>query len=225
MKQFYSATAKRLTSSLLLSTVLFLTSATRSSAQLKTAQMNSSQSLLMSFSGEIVTNTAQLSWIMENETNSNYFVIERSGNGSSFDSIAIVTSLNNAHESDYSYTDMNLLNGGNYYRLREVSVDGISKYSKVIFLNNNTTVTASTRIFPNPAVTTLNYTINISAGDQVTVQIYNLAGVAVSEQEQQLTAGLNQQSIVIASLRTGDYILKISNKQGTLHFAQLFAKI
>jgi type IX secretion system substrate protein len=225
MKQIYSASAKRMSYSLLLSTVLFLSCTIRSAAQSETAQINSYQTLLMSFSGEVVENTVQLNWVMENETNSNYFVIERSGNGSSFDSIAVVSGLNNAHESDYSFTDMNALNGANYYRLRQVSLDGISKYSKVICLTNNAVINTNLRIFPNPAVATINYTINISVADQVNVQIYNLAGVEVSQQEQQLTAGLNQQSVVIASLRTGDYILKISNRQGTVRYAQMFAKM
>jgi hypothetical protein len=181
---------------------------------------------MMNFTGSVSGSTSQLSWTMENETNSSYFVIERSANGSTWDSIASVAGLNNAHESDYTWSDMDMLSGNNYYRLRQVTMDGISKYSKVISLDNTVTGNKSQmKVFPNPALATLNYTVKSTGNDMVTVQIYNFAGVQMTATQQQLTAGVNQQSIAIASLKAGDYILKITNSQGSFHYAQVFAKL
>lgn len=210
---------------LFLAVIMIFAAEIRCSAQFESAQVGSAQSLLMSFSGEIVSGTAQLSWVMENETNSDYFVIERSGNGNSFDSVGAVSGLNNAHQSDYTFTDQNLLSGNNYYRLRQMTVDGYSKYSKIICLTNATIVTTQMKVYPNPAISTLTFSLNSTSGDEVTIQIYNLAGVRLSAQQWQLSAGLNQQSIAINSLQAGDYILKISNRQGSCHYVQMFAKI
>src|SRR5258708_26417932 len=95
--------------------------------------------MFMGFSGSVGNNDIVLSWIMENETNSKWFVIERSSNGNSFDSIGVVAGLNNMHESNYSYTDLRSPSGNSYYRLRLVNSDGGIKYSKAITLNKRNT--------------------------------------------------------------------------------------
>jgi hypothetical protein len=59
-------------------------------------------SLLMSFTGAVQANVADLTWVTENETNSKWFVIERSGTDGGFDSIAVVMGINNGNMTTYS---------------------------------------------------------------------------------------------------------------------------
>ena len=77
----------------------------------------------------------------------------------------------------------------------------------------------------NPASAVINYTISSSSADQVTVQIFNLAGVLVAAHQQQLSAGINQESIAISALKSGNYFLKVIDKTGSNQHVQLFAKI
>jgi hypothetical protein len=226
MKTFYNAAPKKIVLSLALTAVLFLSGLNRISAQNTSASSNSLPALIMSFSGVVSQNTIVLSWTMENQTNNNYFVIERSGNGSSFDSIDVVMGLNNTHETNYGYTDMNSLNGDNYYRLRQVDRDGNVKYSKVLsFINANTNTVTKMQVFPNPAGAVVNYALNSAVSDQVTVQVFNLAGVVVMSRQQQLSAGPNQQSLAISTLKSGNYFLKIINKEGNNQYVQSFVKL
>lgn len=207
-----------------LSVLLFVTGFSQASAQSISTNSNIAPSLIISFTGEVNDNNGQLTWTIENETNIKWFVIERSGDGSRFDSIGMVTGINNAHHFSYSYTDTRLLSGNNYYRLREVDGDGYFRYSKWISLIN-TAVSPKIKVFPNPASAVINYTIASASADQVTVQIFNLAGVLVVALQQQLSAGINQESIAISALKTGNYFLKVIDKTGSNQHVQLFAKI
>ena len=209
---------------LALTAALLLSGLNPVSAQSTASRSDALPALLMGFSGAISDNEVVLSWTMENETNSKWFVIERSGNGNSFDSIGVVAGLNNNHESDYTFTDARLLDGNNYYRIRLVNRDGGIKYSKVLTLNNTTT-TGKMQVFPNPASAVVNYTLTTQVSDQVTVQIYNLAGVLVMSKQQQLSAGVNQQSLAIATLKSGNYFLKVINREGNNQYVQPFVKL
>jgi hypothetical protein len=183
---------------------------------------NNLPALIMSFTAEMQSETVVLNWVMENQTSCKWFVIERSNNGNHYDSIAMVLGTNNTHQSDYIYTDARLMTGNNYYRLRQVDLDGSVKYSKVVCLNNTTI--SKIRVYPNPAVAVVNYALDIPSAQQVTVQVYNLAGAVVLTQQQTLAAGANQQSLAIGGLKNGNYFLRISSGNGT-QYAQPFIKM
>jgi hypothetical protein len=204
---------------------------TRAAAQTTSNSTSTSNTpaLIMSFNGQVTNNAANLTWVMENETNSKWFVIERSGDDGEYDSIGVVTGINNNNStSTYTYSDNNMLNGNNYYRLRMVDMDNVVRYSKIVSLYDlQQTETASSKmtIFPNPAAATINYTVASSSNQQVIVQVYNLAGVVLLTAEQQLNAGNNVQTIAVSSLKAGNYFLKITNVEGSSQYVQPFVKI
>jgi len=183
--------------------------------------------LLLSFVGQVNNTTADLTWVMENETNSKWFVIERSGDMGGYDSISLIVGLNNDNTTTYTFTDEHMLSGNNYYRLRQVDRDGVTRYSKVVTLYNNTVETESPKmsVYPNPATATLNYSVSSASSQQVIVQVYNLAGVVLYTSQQQLYAGNNQQSIALSGLKTGNYFLKITNREGSCQYVQPFVKM
>lgn len=221
MKLIYTLPFKSL---LVATAILFVSGLNQVSAQTQASSSDGLPALLMGFSGSISSNSVVLSWIMENETNSKCFVIERSGNNYDFDSIGVVLGLNNMHESDYNYSDTRSLNGNNYYRIRLVNRDGGIKYSKVVSLNNVNTA-GKLQVFPNPASAVVNYTLSSPASDQVTVEVYNLAGVIVMSRQQQLSAGINQQTLAISTLKSGNYFLKVINREGNNQYVQPFVKL
>jgi hypothetical protein len=196
------------------------------SAQQNSSNANNLPALLMSFSGTAENNTAELNWEMENETNCKWFVIERSGDAGGFDSINVVTGLNNTHATAYSFADAHMLKGNNYYRLRQVDRDGVVKYSKIVILYNKSYATAGKmEIYPNPASAVVNYTVASASADLVTVQVYNLAGVVLLTRQQQLAAGSNQQTLAISNLKSGNYFLKVINREGSTQYVQPFVKV
>lgn len=183
--------------------------------------------LLLSFDGQVNNNEADLTWVMENETNCKWFVIERSGNDGGYDSINVVLGINNNNQTTYTFNDEHMLSGNNYYRLRQVDRDGVVRYSKVIMLYKDPQTTTATTmgVYPNPATSTISYSVTTATAQQVLVQVYDVSGVVLLTTEQQLYAGNNQQTITLSGLRSGHYFLKVTNREGSSQYVQPFVKI
>jgi hypothetical protein len=181
---------------------------------------------LVNFTGEVKGNTSLLTWTTENETNARYFVMERSATGSDFDSIGMQVSINANAAYTYQFTDETPLNGKNYYRLRHLDIDGNVYYSKVILLASDAvTATGKMQVYPNPAISTVNYMITSEKSGPVIIQVFNLSGILLMTNQQQLSIGTNRQSFGVSSLKSGNYFLKVVDAGGTMQFIQAFSKI
>jgi len=204
----------------------FLTSnVNKVSAQDAPASTNTSTPmLLLSFDGTSQGNVATLQWITENETNSKWFVIERSGNAGGFDSIGVILGVNDGNETSYSFTDEYMLKGTNSYRLREVDMNGVIRYSIVVTLSSMQ-MSSSMAVYPKPAVATINFSVPSDVPQSVLVQVYSMTGVMMMTAQQQLVAGNNLQTLTVGNLRAGNYILKVSSQDGSSQFVQPFVKI
>jgi hypothetical protein len=218
---------KFLIARLALALIFLIAGFARAAAQTSTQSNNATTpALMMSFDGQVQSQTADLNWVMENETDCKYFVIERSGDTGGYDSIGVVTGLNNNNQTTYIYSDEHMLNGNNYYRLRQVDMEGVTRYSKVVSLYDMQQEAAPRMsIYPNPATATLNFSINSTSTQQIFVQIYSISGVLLQSNEQTLNAGNNLQSIAVNNLKSGNYFLKVSNREGNSQFVQPFVKV
>jgi hypothetical protein len=212
-----------ITLTLALISALLVSGINKVSAQ-EVTEASATPALMLSFSGNSQGSMADLQWVMENETNCKWFVIERSGENGGFDSIDVVMGINNGNETSYGFTDPNMLQGCNWYRIREVDATGAERYSKVVMLSNNQ-VSAKMEIYPNPAVATINFSIASPATQQVLVQVYSLSGVMMIANQQELAAGNNLQTVAIGNLKAGNYILKVSSLTGSTQYVQPFVKI
>ena len=101
----------------------------------------------ISFEGDTEKNRlATLYWKAE-ETNTNYYEIEKSFDGRSFYGIAQVPAAGHGIAT-YYFTDPQRLNGMAYYRIRQVDIDGTFSYSSIISLINPGRSVVSA--YPNP---------------------------------------------------------------------------
>lgn len=81
--------------------------------------------------------TAHLTWATASEVDNDYFLVEKSIDGKSFDAIGKVAGHGTTtREQQYSYEDHELY-PMNYYRLKQVDYDGAHEYSKVITLEKS----------------------------------------------------------------------------------------
>lgn len=109
---------------------------------------------LLSFSGKAEENQNILNWQTANEVALSHFEIEKSPNGQKFERIGEVNAKGGPSEKvSYEFIDNQNSsfishNSSLYYRLRMVDLDGKSKYSKIIALENK--LQAKPKIFPNP---------------------------------------------------------------------------
>jgi len=97
----------------------------------------SSQSTLpvrfIDFNGRLDNNQAVLNWSTTNEINNKGYNVERSQDGVKFDAVAFVPGKGpGAQVNKYTYSDPKLLSGANYYRLKQIDLDGNFAYSSAI---------------------------------------------------------------------------------------------
>jgi hypothetical protein len=81
-----------------------------------------------------------ISWNTNKEENNDRFIIERATDGLTFTGIGLVTGAGNRTTvSNYNFTDNEFTEGNNFYRIKQVDMDGHASYSVVVHIINNTT--------------------------------------------------------------------------------------
>jgi hypothetical protein len=132
-----------------------------------------------------------LHWATATETNSAYFEVQRSQDLQDWATIGTIEAAGNSFsQQNYSLRDGDPQVGENYYRLKQVDLDGSVSYSEVISLVFD--AEEGGIMFPNPVEDEL----IISVGSPGFLQIYDTAGRLVHSQP--LTVGSN-------TFRLGDW--------------------
>lgn len=158
---------------------------------------------LVSFTGNLQNNMAQLQWETANMVNVKGFDVEKSTDAKSFTSIGFV---NASTTNAYSFTDTRCYDRNNYYRLKMIDIDGQYTYSKTINLVN--TAKAEITIFPNPVLNELNIVCSIP---NYTYTILDMYGHEI------LKVKSNSASVLITgvSFPKGIYFLKLETTTET----------
>jgi hypothetical protein len=79
-----------------------------------------------------------LTWSTVTETNNHHFDVESSSDGINFVKIKeIQGAINSMNIISYSYLDPSPTNGLNYYRLKQVDMNGMHKYSDIVSVDNS----------------------------------------------------------------------------------------
>lgn len=147
-------------------------------------------------------NTADLTWTVANEVNLAAYEVEKSTNGREFSKIGSV----NADSKDrYSFTDKDLVNGINYYRIKSLDKDGAFKYSITKNISHNTRGKVEYSIYPNPAKNELVIKNLVGTND---ISLVDATGKVVLRRSN-VTDGLI--SLNVASLTNGFYTVLIND--------------
>src|SRR5699024_9561217 len=137
------------------------------------------------------------------------FDIEHSEEGKTWHKIGFVKSKANHHNSNnllnYSFIDYSPVNGENFYRLKQVDVDGRFQYSQIRMVNF--AGKSAIQIHPNPVHKAV--TISGLSGDNKIV-ITNVLGQVVLKENtnSEKTIRLNT-----SKLNSGVYFISIINAQ------------
>jgi surface protein len=166
---------------------------------------------LLSFTAKAqANNTALLQWATTSETNNKGFGIQRSPAGASWIDLTFVNSLasggNSSVQINYQFTDNSPLAGENYYRLKQVDLDGTASYSAVQELNFNNLSTAL-QVSPNPATDKVRVTLPAGASDNVPFKLVTADGKVILSGTMSNISGYG--SISVSNVATGLYFLQI----------------
>ncbi len=147
----------------------------------------------------------RLDWGTIQETNNTAFIIERSSEQKTWEVIGSVTSVGNSTTRfTYSFDDKSPLSGNNYYRIKQVDLDGRTSYSEVVRVSNQ--VKKNISIYPNPVNATAQlYSKNNFRQGQM-IRIVDAKGSLVKT----ITAsGKNSMQIDMSNMLPGLYLVQL----------------
>lgn len=119
---------------------------------------------LSAFTANVNKNTVTLNWTTESELNNNGFEIQRKFADDQFITIGIVQGAGTTTKrNNYSYTDVDLVDGNYVYRLKQVDFSGAFEYSDEILVEINApTVFGIEQNYPNPFNPTTNIKYSVT---------------------------------------------------------------
>ncbi len=144
----------------------------------------------------------QVTWTIGNEVNINDYIVERSADDINFNAIVTVNATSViAEEKQYAAMDRLPEKGVNYYRIKQITNDGIVTYSKT--LQVNVSETTDFIVWPNPASTM----VNIQNRQTISrLQCYNGNGQLIYD----VKPATSQLAIPVLRWAAGIYNIKIT---------------
>jgi len=145
---------------------------------------------LLSFDAKNIENSNNqvvLSWSTAQEINNSHFVVMKSNDGNTWESIATIEGMGNTFENTtYTYTD-NSPASVNYYKLIQVDFDGTETNLGIRFVLSNSTITkVEPVLFPNPVQNVLNVKIENAGISNATIEIMDLSGKIIFTQNNEI---------------------------------------
>lgn len=162
---------------------------------------------LLTFSGKTIhTNTNELTWKTISEFNNDYFTLEKSTDGRTWEFLEKVNGADNSEElSEYRFVDKEPRNGNNYYRLSQTDFDGKTTFFNLVLLNNdNNNLTENA--YPNPFTRTL-----FVKQAKSNVRVFDVLGRDVSGQ---VDFSITEDNVRLdfGNMKSGVYFVQIGEK-------------
>jgi hypothetical protein len=150
-----------------------------------------------------------LNWMATSMEKTASFLIQRSENGSDFNTVGQVAASPDI--SNYSFMDSDPLKEVNYYRLKLVDKNKADVYSAIAKVSYVTE--AKWSLYPNPATSSIVLSVSAKSTVTETVTITSLQGTVMKKENLVFENGLNQKSLNISSFPAGVYLIKIGSRR------------
>lgn len=133
----------------------------------------------LDFKASIKNKNVELNWSTVSEKNNSHFEIENSTNGLDWQNIATIKASNNPLQiNNYSYSHPMPHTGINYYRIKQVDINGTFSYSSLAYVRYDEIIKLS--IYPNPASEFVN--VQIEDIEQIaSVSLTTITGQIVAD--------------------------------------------
>ena len=162
-----------------------------------------------------------LDWGTVTEQNSSHFTVQRSANGTAFGTeIGRVQAAGNSNaQLNYRADDIAPLRGWNYYRIKQVDLDGKFTYSNIAAVNfakDNSMMV----LYPNPTKDVLNIEYTSERAGKLELQVIDSKGAVMIKQNMSVSTGRNLETINVSMLSQGMYILRYQDADGNASFTK-----
>jgi hypothetical protein len=167
---------------------------------------------LVSFSGVCEDGLINLTWQTASEFNSSHFDVEKSRDGENWQVLTKIQSAGTSNELiTYQTADHSAIDGNNYYRLRQVDIDGTEKVYDPINVSCAKVTSGYFTSFPNPSGTSFQVILNNKElVGNCTMNIVDATGKVIEQREIEVKDGINM-FVINQEMTPGIYFLKISN--------------
>jgi hypothetical protein len=171
---------------------------------------------LLNFSAQCLESQIELTWQTASEFNSSHFVVEKTRDGETWSELTVVNAAGSSNEIiTYTYEDNTVLSQ-QYYRLRQVDVDGAEKLYDPIVVNCTDNSSSYFTSYPNPSNEIFNVVLKdkeIEGGSKLIIRDNNakeLYQISIKVLE-----GLNL-FVIDKPLTPGLYFIEIINSEDEL---------
>lgn len=167
---------------------------------------------LISFQAAYIHESGKISWATASEYRNDYFILERSADGTVFSELAKVPSKG---AGAYAITDIHPIPGHNYYRLSQADLDGHITYLGIRHIMA-AEMENSIQVLPNPVKNQeIQIISHITESFDGLLEIVDQKGTMVYRSVVQLEAGKGKISIQ-AKLPSGVYYVRMQNEKRVL---------
>jgi hypothetical protein len=174
---------------------------------------------LVSFKAEKVSEGIKLSWKTYNEGTYTEFSLERNDAGNS--GFYSITQLQSNGNHTYSFIDHSPAAGINSYRLAQNDINNKISYSSIITVDDTQLAVKNfMSIYPNPAVQTINLTVEGTEAGNCAASIYNTAGQLMMRH----TVNTTISAYDVSPLKPGTYLIQLTRLNGELIGQSKFIK-
>jgi hypothetical protein len=154
-------------------------------------------------------NTVSVNWTTASEHNSDYYTVEKSRDGISWNVLKIIPAAGNSTQLiNYSVADVADISGTVYYRLTQVDVDGASKMYDIVSTNCSSEKELALIAYPNPSNGQFTVKIENALGGKYDLTITDMQGKAIEEQSLDLETGTTVVKLNPVGLQPGVYLLQ-----------------
>jgi hypothetical protein len=165
---------------------------------------------LIAFNAKKENNHIALQWKTIQEYNIKSFTLLRSVDGINFEPVGTVAPINNPSlENIYQFKDQYSNTKTVYYKILITEKDGSSSHSWIVSLSSRS---EEIKVYPVPVKSTLSIEVNQTNSTKTTVQLFDLSGKLLFNQNYNLVTGLNRITLNIAHLPQGTYLLRGLNE-------------
>jgi hypothetical protein len=142
-----------------------------------TSSLNPLPVSLISFNAIKSNDNVLVKWATSNESNNDYFTVEKSYDGKVWTNIGILNGAENSNSViNYELLDINASAGVQYYRLKQTDLTNVNSYSNVISINFANEINNLIKLFPQPVSGVLNITVPNNESDNASVSVFNAMG-------------------------------------------------
>lgn len=172
---------------------------------------------LSSFTAAYSNNQVSLRWTTASEKNSANFVVERSFDGETFSAVSELPAAGySSSRREYAATDRGMRKGLNYYRLKQIDLDGTFSYSQAIPVQVGSVEQQLQAYGDN------NGSLNIvmqTGGTLKTLRVLdNMGRVVYTENLPTATTGLVTRRVAVAGVNSRQlYIVQAVTSEGVLN--------